>query len=170
VRLADVLREVLALYTRKLRFKKIAVKERYAQATEVLGFPGELRQIFANLVANAIEAMPENGCLTVKVGPAVEHANGSRPGVRVSLMDNGPGIERSQMAKVFEPFYTTKKDVGTGLGLWLVHSLVEKHKGWVRVKSRTQPGRTVFSVFLPVQAAAEAESLAADNREREAHI
>jgi PAS domain S-box-containing protein len=151
VNVAEVLREVLELYSRKIQFKKIAVKEKYGANTEVLGYPGELRQIFANLVANAVEAMNENGHLSIKVSNMPLHENGNSFGVRVSLMDDGCGIEPSQMSKIFEPFYTTKKDTGTGLGLWLTQNLVEKHRGNIRMRSRVDEGKcgTVFSVFLP---------------------
>jgi signal transduction histidine kinase len=56
------------------------------------------------------------------------------------------------MAHLFEPFYTTKRDTGTGLGLWLSYSIVQKHHGWIRVRSRADRGRsgTIFSVFLPL--------------------
>lgn len=151
VDIAEVLREVLELYSRKIQFKSVTVSKRLEAKTNVLGYPGELRQIFANLVANAIEAMEANGHLTIKTSNVHNGANGTGIGVRVSLMDDGCGIDRVQMAKIFEPFYTTKKDVGTGLGLWLTHNLVEKHQGRIHVRSRVAPDHswTVFSVFLP---------------------
>jgi signal transduction histidine kinase len=152
VDIAEVLREVLELYSRKIQFKSITVTERYAPNTQVLGYPGELRQVFANLVANAIEAMSDKGHLTIKASNVQNGPGGNGLGVRVSLMDDGCGIDRSQMAKIFEPFYTTKKDIGTGLGLWLTQSLVAKHHGRIRVRSRIDARKswTVFSVFLPV--------------------
>ena len=151
VDLAEVIHEVLELYSRKLQFKNIIVEERYAPGAKIIGYPGELRQIFANLVANAIEAMEQNGHLTIKTSSATAAATGNGHGVRVSLMDDGCGIDASQMSKIFEPFYTTKKDVGTGLGLWLTQNLVDKHQGYIQVRSRVQNGKswTVFSVFLP---------------------
>lgn len=151
VDISSVLREVLELYSRKLQFKNIEVKERYLPGTTTLGYPGELRQIFANLIANAIEAMEDNGHLKIKASPVGNGASGNASGVRVSLMDDGCGIDSSQMKKIFEPFYTTKKDVGTGLGLWLTQNLVTKHNGRIQVRSRVDHGKscTVFSVFLP---------------------
>jgi PAS domain S-box-containing protein len=151
VDLAEVIHDVLELYSRKLQFKNISVNERYAPEAKIVGYPGELRQIFANLIANAIEAMNENGHLTIKTSSATSAVTGNGRGVRVTLMDDGCGIESSQMAKIFEPFYTTKKDVGTGLGLWLTQNLVDKHQGYIQVRSRVDDGKswTVFSVFLP---------------------
>lgn len=151
VDIAEVLGEVVALYSRKIQFKNVEVKERFEAKGRVPGYPGELRQIFANLIANAIEAMEQNGHLTIRTSDVRSEASGNGKGVRVSLMDDGCGIDRQQMAKIFEPFYTTKKDVGTGLGLWLTQNLVDKHHGRIQVRSRVSPSKswTLFSVFLP---------------------
>jgi signal transduction histidine kinase len=148
---AEVLTDVLNLYDRKLRFKEITVRTELGEGIEIKGFPGEIRQVFSNLVANAVDAMSEGGTLRVKASKAREWPDGRRSGVRVSVMDTGSGIARQLLAKIFEPFYTTKKDVGTGLGLWLSRSLVQKHQGTIRVRSRTGSARsgTVFSIFLP---------------------
>lgn len=154
VNLAEVTNGVLGLYDRKLRFKNITVKKRLADGAEILGFSGEIRQIVANLVANAIDAVSVGGCLSVKVLSAREWGTARRRGVRVTVMDNGSGIGRDQIQKIFEPFYTTKKDVGTGLGLWLTQNLVRKHHGTIRVRSASDGNRsgTVFSIFLPAEA------------------
>ncbi len=153
VNISEVLEEVLALYGRKLQFKRISLKTDFGPDTEIFGYPGEIRQIFANLIANAIEALPVEGKLVVGASSAVSR-NGSRQnGVRITFLDTGPGIAPSVRGKIFEPFYTTKKDVGTGLGLWLTIGLVEKHNGSLRVRSSVRPGKTwtAFSVFLPEQ-------------------
>jgi PAS domain S-box-containing protein len=145
------LHEVLALYSRKLQFKRIVLEQNFAPDLTILGFPGEIRQIFANLIANAIEALPEDGRLTMRASHAYLPDDSHRPAVRVTLADNGTGVAPEHRRRIFEPFYTTKKDVGTGLGLWLTLGLVAKHHGVLRMRSSTQPGRswTVFSVFLP---------------------
>ena len=74
--------------------------------------------------------------------------------MRVVVADNGPGISREMQPQIFEPFFTTKASKGTGLGLWVVRGIVAKHKGRIRLRSRTTPGKsgTVFSVFLPANA------------------
>jgi signal transduction histidine kinase len=71
--------------------------------------------------------------------------------VRLTVADSGPGIPSTMRSKLFEPFFTTKKDVGTGLGLWVSNNIVEKHGGYIQLKSSVTPGRTgtTFSVFLP---------------------
>jgi len=151
VNISEVLQEVLALYARKFQFKRISLEYQPGEGVEIFGFPGELRQVFANLIANAIEALPENGILKIRASKTRTWADNEREGVRITFLDNGSGISPADRKKIFEPFYTTKKDVGTGLGLWLTQGLVEKHRGSLRVRSCVAPGRTwtVFSVFLP---------------------
>ncbi len=151
--------EVLQLYRRKLDDRHIRIEKNYDADVEIHGFAGELRQLFSNLIINAVDAMADGGRLTLHVTPGHEWADRQRPGVRVTIADNGNGIPHSDMARIFEPFYTTKGDAGTGLGLWLSHGIVQKHGGSIRVRSRTIAGSsgTVFSVFLP-QMAGRAEN------------
>jgi PAS domain S-box-containing protein len=151
VNIPEVLQEVLALYVRKLNFKKIHLRNEPTEGAKVIGYPGEIRQIFANLISNAIEALPNEGCLHIRTTKVHSSDGTRRPGVQITFFDNGSGVAPENRKKIFEPFFTTKKDVGTGLGLWLTQGLVEKHKGVMRVRSRATPGRswTAFSVFLP---------------------
>jgi PAS domain S-box-containing protein len=149
--IADLTRDVLSLYARKLQEKSIAVESRLAEDARVYGFAGELRQVFANLLTNAIDALPEGGRLAVRVSTCRSWKEEGPAGVRITLADTGSGIPVERRESVFEPFYTTKKQVGTGLGLWVTKSIVEKHGGSICVRSRTTPGRcgTVFSLFFP---------------------
>ncbi len=151
VDIGAVLEEVLTLHSRKLRAKEIEVRSRYDRVAPISGFSGELRQVFSNLIGNAIEALPQRGSLRVRVQRWQEAADSHRPGVRVTIADNGCGITPESMGHLFEPFFTTKKDTGTGLGLWLSYSIVQKHGGWIHVRSRAQRDRsgTIFSIFLP---------------------
>jgi PAS domain S-box-containing protein len=147
---ATTLEEVLQLYSQKLMSKNIQVQEEFRDAREIYGFPGELRQLFSNLLVNAIEAMSQNGRLRLRVARAREQSSG-REGVCVVFADSGRGIRPEDRARLFEPFYTTKKDSGTGLGLWLVEEIVRKHQGKIRVRSSVRPGAsgTIFWLFLP---------------------
>jgi PAS domain S-box-containing protein len=144
--------EVLQLFSTKLEGLSIQVMRRYRGRFEIMGFPGELRQLLANLLTNAADAMPGGGCLRVRVAPGHDWTNG-REGVRIAVADTGTGIARQNLQKIFEPFYTTKKDAGTGLGLWVSLGIVEKHRGTMRVRSRCEGGHTgtVFFIFLPSQ-------------------
>jgi two-component system CheB/CheR fusion protein len=146
-----ILEEVLQLYMRKLQGNSITVDKRCGEDLEIEGYPGELRQLFSNLLLNAIDAMKEGGRLRLRVVRTHEWSDSRRPGVRVTIADTGNGIGTADLPHIFEPFYTTKKDQGTGLGLWLAYGIVQKHSGWMRVMSSTGPASsgTVFAVFLP---------------------
>ena len=143
--------EVLKLYLRKLSLKQIQVEKQYQGDVKIRGFVGELRQLFSNLIVNAVDAMEVGGRLIVHVSQVHDWTDGNRPGVRIVIADNGTGIQPNDLNHIFEPFYTTKADLGTGLGLWVSHAIVQKHGGRIRVRSRTVRGNsgTVFSVFLP---------------------
>src|SRR6476620_7903155 len=148
---ARLIDEVLQSYMRKLLQNKITIDKRTQENVEILGFPGELRQLFSNLILNAMEAMKDGGRLRVRVARTHEWSGDQRAGVRVTVADTGSGIAPLALPHIFEPFFTTKKENGTGLGLWLAYGIVQKHSGWIRVASRTSAGSTgtVFVVFLP---------------------
>lgn len=149
--LSQVMDEVLAIYMRKLESKGVSVHKQYSQSNEVIAYPGEVRQIFSNLIGNAIDAMTDSGCVSVKIANSREWRNADRLGVRATIFDSGSGIDPAIKPRLFEPFYTTKTDIGTGLGLWLAKELVQKHGGSISVRSsiRTGSSGTAFSVFLP---------------------
>ncbi len=149
---AAIMDEILQLYSRKLEGRQIRVKRRYRGSCQISGYSGELRQLLANLLVNAVDAMADGGSLQVRVATRRDWSSG-REGVRITVADNGSGIPRNNLRQIFEPFYTTKKDTGTGLGLWVSRGIVQKHGGSIRVRSRAE-GRatgTVFSIFLPQQ-------------------
>ena len=154
---AAIMDEILQLYSRKLEGQQVRVTRRYRDVDRIFGFAGELRQLFANLVVNATDAMsnqkpPNHASLEVRVAPARNWSDG-RDGIRITVADNGSGIPRENLSRIFEPFYTTKEDTGTGLGLWVSNGIVHKHGGSIRVRSRTTGSATgtVFSIFLPYQ-------------------
>jgi signal transduction histidine kinase len=108
----------------------------------VLGFVGELNQIWANLIDNALDAVPESGRVDVL-------ANREHQRVVVRIVDNGTGIPEPIRERIFDPFFTTKPmGQGTGLGLDIVRRLVGHNDGEISVES--QPGRTEFRVVLPL--------------------
>ena len=146
-----LLEEVVQLYLRKLQAGKVALDKHSGEDLEIFGYPGELRQLFSNLILNAMDAMRDGGRLRLRVVRAHEWSNRRRAGVRITIADTGNGIQAADLPHIFEPFYTTKKETGTGLGLWLAYGIVQKHSGWIKVASRTSPGTsgTVFAVFLP---------------------
>src|SRR5581483_8433344 len=148
-----MLDELLFMYDRKFEARRIRSETRYdGKEARIVGLDSEIRQIFSNLIANAIDAMPSGGRLIVKVAHSREWNNAELPGVRVTIADTGMGIPCENRKKLFNAFYTTKKDIGTGLGLWLVHGMISKHNGVIHVRSKAGTGATgtVFSVFLPL--------------------
>jgi PAS domain S-box-containing protein len=161
--LGKIMDEVLVLYTRKLESKEIEVRKRYCQSANVMAFAGEIRQVFSNLIGNAIDAMTESDSLSLKIANSRKWNNADVAGVRVTILDSGSGIEPALKPRLFEPFYTTKSDIGTGLGLWLSKELVGKHGGSISVRSSVRPGMTgtAFSIFLPVTPPAHKRSEAA---------
>jgi two-component system CheB/CheR fusion protein len=153
VKICEVLDSALKFYGPAIRSGKIIVEKRYDSEDVIRGFPSEITQVFSNLVENALEALPREGTLELHVLASRDWRNPTRRGVRVFIADNGPGISGQNRRRIFEPFFTTKGEKGTGLGLWVSSGIVDKHGGWIRVRSSTQPGRsgTCFSVFFPEQ-------------------
>jgi signal transduction histidine kinase len=151
VKMSALLDDLLILFNRKLEAKNLTIKKQYRDELEIWGLEGELRQVFANQIANAIYAMPQNGCLTIKIRRSKSWSNGHCPGTAVTLVDNGSGIPQESLTKIFDPFFTTKKDVGNGLGLWITHDIVTRHGGSIRARSNAHPGAsgTIFTTFLP---------------------
>jgi signal transduction histidine kinase len=108
-----------------------------------------MRQLVANLIGNALDAMSGSGRLIVAVNPSQDWKTGQR-GIRLVVADTGSGMDESVRRRIFEPFFTTKEATGTGLGLWVSAEILAKHQATVRVRSRTvAPSGTVFMVFFP---------------------
>jgi signal transduction histidine kinase len=135
--------DVLSLYERKLDARQIRVT-RSMQSVFVEGVAGELRQVVANLLSNALDAMEPYGVLAIEVRTHLDE-------VRVIVSDTGHGMAQPVLDHIFEPFFTTKKDAGTGLGLWVSKGIVEKHQGRLEVVSsqETEDHGTAFVVTLP---------------------
>lgn len=151
VQITEVLDSVLELYGRRIRNSGAVIEKLYEPAPPIDIYPGEMRQVFSNLLLNALDAVGKGGRVRVHVCVSVDWRDPRRSGVRIVIADNGPGIRPEYCQKIFEPFFTTKGQKGTGLGLWVSHGIVEKHHGSIRVHSGRQPGRTgtCFSIFLP---------------------
>jgi PAS domain S-box-containing protein len=150
--LSEVVEGVIALFRPRLLAGGITVDIRAANEVAIACMPSEAQQIFANLVANSIEAMSERGMMVIRLRPSRNWRAHAVDGMRVTFCDSGVGMDRATMRRIFEPFFTTKPETGTGLGMWVVAQLVERHGGNVRVWSRQRFGAsgTVFSIFLPM--------------------
>jgi len=153
VSLKEVLESVLVLFAPQIKRCHITVERRWETDGTVRGFPGELRQVFSNLVGNAVEAMCGGGRLVLHLRPSSLASDPTRKGIRVTVLDNGPGIPLGVRRNLFAPFYTTKGEKGTGLGLWVSRGILEKHEGTIHFSSSVRAGRsgTAFSVFLPFE-------------------
>ena len=149
----DLVDAVIRLYTGRLSNSGIQVDRRYATDISILCFENDIRQVLNNLIANAIDAMRRGGRITIRT-----HATSyPRPGVRITIADNGHGMEQETLHRIFEPFFTTKDLNGTGLGLWISSGIVERHEGKLMVRSSTDERHhgTVFTLYLPNVRSAE---------------
>lgn len=141
VRLSGLVKEVLDLVQGTLIQKHIQVELAFAESDELLVDPGQMKQVFLNLLLNSVEAMERTGRITISTIQQNGH-------LKVVMNDTGPGIAKNDLQHVFDPFYTTKPG-GTGLGLSVVHSIVREHGGRVAIQSEVGRGTTV-QMYLPV--------------------
>ncbi len=151
VRVMELIDSVLFLYGRRAMEKQIEITREVDYTGTIIGYAGELRQVISNLVANAIEACPGGGRLRLRAHESREYNNSHKRGVRIVIADTGSGIPRESVERIFEPFYTTKGEKGSGLGLWVSQGIISKHGGQIRMRSNNSSTHTgtVFSIFLP---------------------
>jgi PAS domain S-box-containing protein len=151
----DLIGSALYILRSRIVNANITVEKRKRATRPVLCFEGEIRQVISNLLINAVDAMhPHGGRLLVRSREGHDHATG-RPGLVLTIADTGTGMPPETLARIFEPFYTTKGVAGTGLGLWISQEILERHHGYLRVRSSQRPGHTgtVVTLFLPFDAA-----------------
>ena len=141
--LVKVMEESLALISNKLSITNIVVVKILNPLPEIQADPAHMKQVFLNLLINACEAMEEGGTLTIR---SDHHPDTNT--VTMSVRDTGVGIEEKDRARIFDPFFSTKKK-GTGLGLSVVNGIVTRHSGKVEIDSAPGKG-TDFRVTLPV--------------------
>lgn len=151
--MAELLDSVLDLYQSRFTTYNITVEREYDREMDLFCFAGEIRQVVANFVGNAIDATSAGGRLVVRARRSRSWAYPELKGVRFTVADTGFGMEQDVRERVFEAFFTTKETIGTGLGLWVSHEIILKHRGIVHVRSRAggpgSPSGTVFQIFLP---------------------
>lgn len=149
----ELLDSVLNLYQGRLVTLNIAVERDYDPTLDLFCFAGEIRQVIANLVGNAVDATSTGGRLVVRAHRSRLWRAPDIAGVRFTVADTGSGMGPGVRERIFEAFFTTKEITGTGLGLWVSHEIILKHGGLVHVRSRLATGNgksgTVFQVFLP---------------------
>ncbi|HEV2485261.1 MAG TPA: ATP-binding protein [Terracidiphilus sp.] len=152
-KMKELLDSVLSLYQGRFHALSLQVERDYDPELDLFCFAGEIRQVFANLVGNSIDASCAGGRLVVRARRSRNWENPQQTGVRFTTADTGAGMEPEVRKRAFEAFFTTKEVTGTGLGLWISLEIVNKHHGQIHVRSRVAtPGKTsgtVFQFFIP---------------------
>jgi PAS domain S-box-containing protein len=158
VTLEELLDSVLNLYQGRIHALDLRVERDYDAGLTLFCFAGEIRQVFANLVGNSIDASSSGGRLVIRARRSRDWNNPEQTGIRFVVADTGAGMETDVRAHIFEAFFTTKEVTGTGLGLWVSQEIILKHHGLVRVRSRIAAptsaaarhnSGTVFEIFIP---------------------
>ncbi|MEO8737050.1 MAG: ATP-binding protein [Edaphobacter sp.] len=154
VDLKEMLQEILLLMERRFSDERVALHADLPSDISVDAFPAELRQVFSNLITNAAEAAGSGGEVRVSVTPQeggfIKEGHKQEAGAIVTIADNGVGIPADIQPHLFQPFFTTKGERGTGLGLWVSRGIVTKHGGTIELSSDTSEAAhgTVVKVFL----------------------
>jgi signal transduction histidine kinase len=153
VDLTSLLEDVLALNNPSLGDKRLLVNKDWTAEVCVEGFPAQLRQVFSNIVRNAIDASPAGGTIHIRITPTILRRETQEPAARITISDQGVGIPKKNLGKVCDAFFTTKELKGTGIGLWLSSTIIHEHRGRIQIRSSDQPERsgTCVSVLLPTK-------------------
>lgn len=139
----ELLKETVDLVRVQLKNARIKIVEEYGSLPSIMGDANQLKQVFLNIINNAVHSMSDNGgVLTIATTGAENH-------VQIAIEDNGHGIPPEILPKIFEPFFTTKRDKGTGLGLSITYKIIESHNGKIDIKSEVGTG-TTFTLALPL--------------------
>ncbi len=153
--LSELIESVLLLLQRRFIQGNVVMHKHFDTPAMVTGFPVELRQVFTNLLANAADASPAGTAVTLTTtfvsSPIQNGAGPHRPGVLTTIQDQGVGIAPEIQSRLFEPFFSTKGEAGTGLGLWVSKGIIVRHEGTIELHSSRAPEDhgTTISVFIP---------------------
>lgn len=152
--ITEILDEILDTYATTTAYKRISIDRQYKFNGTIEANEGAIREVFTNLVLNALEAVPQSmGRLVIHTGAVTRANEKDVAGVRIRFADNGPGIPDKYKKKVFEPLFSTKGGKGTGLGLWVSDRLVHQQHGalWLESRACGETSGSCFSVFLPLK-------------------
>jgi two-component system NtrC family sensor kinase len=162
VSLAELVQSALSLYGQHFRDKEMTVDVRFEAKGFVSAFPGQLRQVFSNFISNAADASKMKSKLIIHVYDSRSWGDHRIKGVRVVFCDNGRGISAADKNHLYEAFFTTKEQKGSGLGLWLSMGIINQHGGGIRVRTREGiSSGTCFSLFFPHSIAVDSETVLA---------
>jgi PAS domain S-box-containing protein len=146
--LHELIENVLVVYNSKLTALGITVDLRFNDLQRIVASKGEMLQVFSNVIANALDAMPQGGSLEISTRKLM---GSTGDGIQIVIRDSGTGIRREHLEKIFEAFFTTKGNLGTGIGLWVARQLVERRGGQISVASSIEQEKsgTTITIFLP---------------------
>ena len=146
VDLVELAEAALRIHHRRITAQKIHLIRDFSKDIFAEVYSGEILQVVSNLLANALDALPEGGTISLRL-----RKNGTR--VQMLVADNGHGMAPHHVARLFEPFFTTKENRGTGLGLALSKKIIERHSGTISARSSALPRRngTTFRITLPMK-------------------
>jgi signal transduction histidine kinase len=148
---AALLSSVLELHKSKFDRHHVSFSTRNDDDSTAVIYPEQMRQVFSNLLLNAIDAMPKGGKVFAKISKTKEWCGQERAGLRITIADTGAGIAADILSRIREPFFTTKGAYGNGMGLSVVQEIIAYHQGRLKIRSSTKSGKSgsVFSVFIP---------------------
>lgn len=138
----SLIKEVIILTRAQAKTGRVEIVEDYGDIPRMIGDPNQIKQVFVNIINNAIHAMPEGGKLYIKT-------SASHDDITIVFKDTGVGIPADVLPRIFEPFFTTKREKGTGLGLSISYRIIQDHGGRINVESNEGKG-TAFTITLPV--------------------
>ena len=159
--IGDIFETVLTLYHSRLVTGGIVIERSFSGSEPVLCQPGEIRQVIANLIGNAVDASHPGGRILLRERAGAHPLSGD-PGVFLTIADSGNGMSPDTLRRLFDAFYSTKGSEGSGLGLWISRDIIERHGGSIRVRSSQRPecSGSVFRIFLPYPSARPVVALA----------
>ncbi len=146
-----LLGSVLELHKSKLDRHKVSASTRNDSDATAFVYPERMRQVFSNLLLNAVDAMPLGGKIYAKISKTREWSGRQRRGLRITIGDTGTGISADILSRICEPFFTTKGPHGNGMGLAIIRDIVAQHDGNLKIRSNTTVGKSgsIFSIFVP---------------------
>ena len=142
--LVNVAEAALRIHQRVIETKRVHLVKELPEKLVAEVYTGELLQVVSNVIVNALDALPPTGTLRLRLRK--RHGE-----IQFVIADNGHGIPKEQTSHIFQPFFTTKEDRGTGLGLAVSKNIVDRHKGRISVRSSVRPGKsgTIFKISIP---------------------
>lgn len=148
VALHELIENALTVYKSRILSAGVTVDARFNDHQQIVASKGEMLQVFSNVIANAVDSMPQGGTLFIATHKVIGLIG---EGLEVTVRDTGIGIKPENLAKVFEPFFTTKGERGSGIGLWVSKQIIERRGGYISVANSGEghPAGTTATIFIP---------------------